>query len=142
MLVKPQFEAGREEVGKGGVVRDPEVHRRVVDEVAAQAADWGARVEGTATRACPARRETVSSSSTSAPPSVPDKVDLRARSSPTAARSDRGRESRVRELATEAGVELTSLDEGSPDLVVALGGDGTMLRALRPLSEPRPRSSA
>ena len=27
VLVKPQFEAGREEVGKGGVVRDPEVHR-------------------------------------------------------------------------------------------------------------------
>jgi 23S rRNA (cytidine1920-2'-O)/16S rRNA (cytidine1409-2'-O)-methyltransferase len=31
-LVKPQFEAGREEVGKGGVVRDPLVHRRVCDE--------------------------------------------------------------------------------------------------------------
>ena len=28
-LVKPQFEAGREEVGKGGVVRDPAVHERV-----------------------------------------------------------------------------------------------------------------
>ncbi len=28
-LIKPQFEAGREEVGKGGVVRDPEVHARV-----------------------------------------------------------------------------------------------------------------
>ncbi|MDQ3482760.1 MAG: TlyA family RNA methyltransferase [Pseudomonadota bacterium] len=28
-LVKPQFEAGRDEVGKGGVVRDPDVHRRV-----------------------------------------------------------------------------------------------------------------
>ena len=28
-LVKPQFEAGREDVGKGGVVRDPEVHERV-----------------------------------------------------------------------------------------------------------------
>jgi 23S rRNA (cytidine1920-2'-O)/16S rRNA (cytidine1409-2'-O)-methyltransferase len=28
-LVKPQFEAGREEVGKGGVVRDPTVHERV-----------------------------------------------------------------------------------------------------------------
>ena len=28
-LVKPQFEAGREEVGKGGVVRDPQVHQRV-----------------------------------------------------------------------------------------------------------------
>ncbi len=34
-LIKPQFEAGREEVGKGGVVRDPEVHRRVCDDVAA-----------------------------------------------------------------------------------------------------------
>ncbi|HUG45171.1 MAG TPA: TlyA family RNA methyltransferase [Sphingomicrobium sp.] len=35
-LVKPQFEAGREEVGKGGVVRDAEVHRRVCDN----AAEW------------------------------------------------------------------------------------------------------
>lgn len=35
-LVKPQFEAGREEVGKGGVVRDPKVH----DRVCAQAAEW------------------------------------------------------------------------------------------------------
>jgi 23S rRNA (cytidine1920-2'-O)/16S rRNA (cytidine1409-2'-O)-methyltransferase len=35
-LVKPQFEAGREEVGKGGVVRDPLVHARVCDD----AADW------------------------------------------------------------------------------------------------------
>nr|WP_221184863.1 TlyA family RNA methyltransferase [Sphingomicrobium lutaoense] len=35
-LVKPQFEAGREEVGKGGVVRDAAVHRRVCD----QAAEW------------------------------------------------------------------------------------------------------
>jgi 23S rRNA (cytidine1920-2'-O)/16S rRNA (cytidine1409-2'-O)-methyltransferase len=31
-LVKPQFEAGREEVGKGGVVRDPAVHQRVCGE--------------------------------------------------------------------------------------------------------------
>jgi 23S rRNA (cytidine1920-2'-O)/16S rRNA (cytidine1409-2'-O)-methyltransferase len=31
-LIKPQFEAGREEVGKGGVVRDPAVHERVCDE--------------------------------------------------------------------------------------------------------------
>jgi 23S rRNA (cytidine1920-2'-O)/16S rRNA (cytidine1409-2'-O)-methyltransferase len=35
-LVKPQFEAGREEVGKGGVVRDPTVHERVCT----QAKDW------------------------------------------------------------------------------------------------------
>ncbi|MET3710800.1 23S rRNA (cytidine1920-2'-O)/16S rRNA (cytidine1409-2'-O)-methyltransferase [Sphingomonas trueperi] len=33
-LIKPQFEAGREEVGKGGVVRDPVVHARVCAEVA------------------------------------------------------------------------------------------------------------
>ena len=32
-LIKPQFEAGREEVGKGGVVRDSAVHRRVCVEV-------------------------------------------------------------------------------------------------------------
>jgi 23S rRNA (cytidine1920-2'-O)/16S rRNA (cytidine1409-2'-O)-methyltransferase len=32
-LIKPQFEAGREEVGKGGVVRDADVHTRVSDEV-------------------------------------------------------------------------------------------------------------
>ena len=29
-LIKPQFEAGREQVGKGGIVRDPEVHREVI----------------------------------------------------------------------------------------------------------------
>jgi 23S rRNA (cytidine1920-2'-O)/16S rRNA (cytidine1409-2'-O)-methyltransferase len=34
-LVKPQFEAGRSEVGKGGVVRDPAVHQRVCDEAVA-----------------------------------------------------------------------------------------------------------
>ena len=32
-LIKPQFEAGREEVGKGGVVRDPDVHARVCNEI-------------------------------------------------------------------------------------------------------------
>src|SRR4029450_1123507 len=36
-LVKPQFEAGREEGGKGGIVRDEDVHKRVVDEVTAAA---------------------------------------------------------------------------------------------------------
>ncbi|HXV56549.1 MAG TPA: TlyA family RNA methyltransferase [Gaiellaceae bacterium] len=47
VLVKPQFEAGPANVGRGGVVRDPEVHRRVLDEVAASAPAWGARVLGT-----------------------------------------------------------------------------------------------
>jgi 23S rRNA (cytidine1920-2'-O)/16S rRNA (cytidine1409-2'-O)-methyltransferase len=36
-LVKPQFEAGRSEVEAGGVIRDPAVHARVVDAVAAAA---------------------------------------------------------------------------------------------------------
>jgi 23S rRNA (cytidine1920-2'-O)/16S rRNA (cytidine1409-2'-O)-methyltransferase len=33
VLVKPQFEAGRREVPRGGIVRSPEVHRRVVEEI-------------------------------------------------------------------------------------------------------------
>ena len=45
-LVKPQFEAGRAEVGKGGVVRDPAVHRRVCDEAAAWVTSKGWRVLG------------------------------------------------------------------------------------------------
>jgi 23S rRNA (cytidine1920-2'-O)/16S rRNA (cytidine1409-2'-O)-methyltransferase len=32
-LIKPQFEAGRESVGRGGVVRDPGIHRRVLEDV-------------------------------------------------------------------------------------------------------------
>ena len=45
-LVKPQFEAGRAEVGKGGVVRDPAVHARVCEEVSAWVAAQGWRVVG------------------------------------------------------------------------------------------------
>ena len=43
-LVKPQFEAGRAEVGKGGVVREPQVHRRVCDSAAEWVASQGWRV--------------------------------------------------------------------------------------------------
>jgi 23S rRNA (cytidine1920-2'-O)/16S rRNA (cytidine1409-2'-O)-methyltransferase len=43
VLVKPQFEVGRADVGKGGVVRDPAVRARVVREVAEAALGWGAR---------------------------------------------------------------------------------------------------
>jgi 23S rRNA (cytidine1920-2'-O)/16S rRNA (cytidine1409-2'-O)-methyltransferase len=42
VLVKPQFEAGRGEVGKGGVVRDPEVHRRVLRSTIEAALAWHA----------------------------------------------------------------------------------------------------
>ncbi len=45
-LIKPQFEAGRGEVGKGGVVRDPAIHQRVCDEVADWLTGLGWRVEG------------------------------------------------------------------------------------------------
>jgi 23S rRNA (cytidine1920-2'-O)/16S rRNA (cytidine1409-2'-O)-methyltransferase len=40
-LVKPQFEAGRHEVGKGGIVRDPAVHEAVLAQVVAAAREAG-----------------------------------------------------------------------------------------------------
>jgi len=46
VLVKPQFEAGRAQVGRGGVVRDPAVRLACVDAVAAWFAEQGWRVEG------------------------------------------------------------------------------------------------
>jgi 23S rRNA (cytidine1920-2'-O)/16S rRNA (cytidine1409-2'-O)-methyltransferase len=46
VLVKPQFEAGRADVGKGGVIRDPEIHRRVLRDVAEAATAWGAEPVG------------------------------------------------------------------------------------------------
>ena len=45
-LVKPQFEAGRDEVGKGGVVRDPAVRERVCAEAAEWVASQGWHVLG------------------------------------------------------------------------------------------------
>ncbi len=47
-LVKPQFEAGPEQVGKGGVVRDPLVHRAVLRDVLAFAAGAGLPARGLA----------------------------------------------------------------------------------------------
>jgi 23S rRNA (cytidine1920-2'-O)/16S rRNA (cytidine1409-2'-O)-methyltransferase len=49
VLVKPQFEAGRSEVGRGGIVRDPRVRLRAVSEVAEAAQGLGFGVHG----ACP-----------------------------------------------------------------------------------------
>ena len=40
-LVKPQFEAGREQVGKGGLVTDPAIHEKVIARVSSDAADCG-----------------------------------------------------------------------------------------------------
>lgn len=40
-LIKPQFEAGREKVGKKGVVRDPAVHREVIEKITSFASEMG-----------------------------------------------------------------------------------------------------
>ena len=45
-LIKPQFEVGREEVGKKGVVSDPALHQRVCDEVRAWVEGLGFEVQG------------------------------------------------------------------------------------------------
>jgi 23S rRNA (cytidine1920-2'-O)/16S rRNA (cytidine1409-2'-O)-methyltransferase len=45
-LIKPQFEVGKGEVGKGGVVRDPALHARVCDEVRSWLEGKGWRVDG------------------------------------------------------------------------------------------------
>jgi 23S rRNA (cytidine1920-2'-O)/16S rRNA (cytidine1409-2'-O)-methyltransferase len=45
-LVKPQFEAGRHDVGKGGLVNDPDVHARVVADVTTAAAEVGLKRRG------------------------------------------------------------------------------------------------
>ena len=44
--MKPQFEAGREKVGKNGVVRDPAVHREVLHNAMSYAAENGFVVRG------------------------------------------------------------------------------------------------
>jgi len=49
MLVKPQFEVGRREVGRGGIVKDPALHRRTLAEAADTATALGYSVRG----ACP-----------------------------------------------------------------------------------------
>lgn len=44
-LIKPQFEVGRREVGKGGVVRDPELHQRVIAELSEYFRECGLSAE-------------------------------------------------------------------------------------------------
>lgn len=45
-LIKPQFEVGKGKVGKGGVVRSPDEHRRVIEEIEAAARSLGLIVHG------------------------------------------------------------------------------------------------
>jgi 23S rRNA (cytidine1920-2'-O)/16S rRNA (cytidine1409-2'-O)-methyltransferase len=45
-LIKPQFEVGRGEVGRGGIVHDPSKHARVIEDVNAAARALGLDVRG------------------------------------------------------------------------------------------------
>ena len=45
-LIKPQFEVGKGEVGKGGIVRDPAAHEKVIEDVRQAALDMGLTVSG------------------------------------------------------------------------------------------------
>ena len=45
-LIKPQFEAGRENVGKNGVIREPAVHKEVLDNIVALAKELGFNILG------------------------------------------------------------------------------------------------
>lgn len=45
-LIKPQFEAGRDEISKGGLVKDRDVHERVIREVAAFSTEAGFHIAG------------------------------------------------------------------------------------------------
>ena len=45
-LIKPQFEAGREQVGKKGIVRDTKVHEAVVEKIVDFALKEGYNIEG------------------------------------------------------------------------------------------------
>ena len=40
-LIKPQFEVGKDQVGKGGVVRDPKLHFRVIEDLSSFFAETG-----------------------------------------------------------------------------------------------------
>jgi 23S rRNA (cytidine1920-2'-O)/16S rRNA (cytidine1409-2'-O)-methyltransferase len=80
VLVKPQFEAGRQEVGKGGVVRDLTVRRRVVYEVAAAAVGWGGETVGVVDSGLPGpkgNREVFLHLVHREHPDLPDDIDAR-----------------------------------------------------------------
>ena len=46
VLIKPQFEVGREKVGRKGVVRDPDIHKEVIMKVLEKAVGFGFRING------------------------------------------------------------------------------------------------
>ncbi len=80
VMVKPQFEAGRAEVGKGGVVRDVGVRRRVVRDVAEAALAWQAETVGVVDSGLPGpkgNREVFLQLVHREQPALPDDIDER-----------------------------------------------------------------
>jgi 23S rRNA (cytidine1920-2'-O)/16S rRNA (cytidine1409-2'-O)-methyltransferase len=80
VLVKPQFEAGRADVGKGGVVRDPAIRSRVLHDVAGAALEWGASIVGVVDSGLPGpkgNREFFLHLVQSEQPTLPDDLDER-----------------------------------------------------------------
>jgi 23S rRNA (cytidine1920-2'-O)/16S rRNA (cytidine1409-2'-O)-methyltransferase len=80
VLVKPQFEAGRADVGKGGVVRELAVRARVLREVAEAALEWGASVAGVVDSGLPGpkgNREFFLHLTQADDPTLPDDLDER-----------------------------------------------------------------
>jgi 23S rRNA (cytidine1920-2'-O)/16S rRNA (cytidine1409-2'-O)-methyltransferase len=75
-LVKPQFEVGRERVGKGGVVRDPATRRAALSAVGAAAKDLGASVIGFASSGLPGPKGNLETFIWLAEPGRPGVVDL------------------------------------------------------------------
>jgi 23S rRNA (cytidine1920-2'-O)/16S rRNA (cytidine1409-2'-O)-methyltransferase len=80
VLVKPQFEAGPSDVGKGGVVRDHGVRARVLREISAAALGWGAGVRDVVDSGLPGpkgNREFFLHLTQADDPTLPDDLDER-----------------------------------------------------------------
>ncbi len=156
VMVKPQFEVGREKVGKGGVVRDEADRRAAIDGVAAAATTLGAVVLGEASsglpgpkgnletflwlaggraprgrRMTPCRTAIVVTHSARSRPPTPS-ASWRWRRRATASRCASTTTRRPSTASSRATASWSGpVDAADIDLCVVLGGDGTILSALR-----------
>lgn len=92
LMVKPQFEVGKERVGAGGVVREPELRAEAVLDVAAAGADLGLGVNGVVASPLPGPSGNVEFFvwfRRDAPPVVPDEVHAVVAAGPTAVREEK-----------------------------------------------------
>ena len=141
VLVKPQFEVGKGQVGKGGIVRDPAQHEAACAKVQACAQGWDSKRKSWRAP-LPARKAIRSSCSMAA---VKEKVGIFSKPHAQAAMelvpellrwlTQRGIEARLDNETAHyagmpAGLDRARVPEGC-DLAVVLGGDGTLLSAAR-----------